>query len=148
MKFALIAFCSLLLLLFSILLFLIQQSKTPPELGLVDGQFSDCIYASNCVNSMAQGKAAIAPIPLSEQGWEKLPRVIRRMGGELVQQDGHYLRATFRTPMLGFVDDMELLWVRENALLQVRASSRVGRSDFAANRKRVEALREHLLLMH
>lgn len=147
MKITLIIVGCLAFLILAALLFFSYQSKTAPELGLVNGQLRACLYPSHCVNSMVQGEGMIAPISLSKARWLQLPRVIARMEGQLEQHDDHYLWATFRSPLFGFVDDMELLWDEDAGLLHVRASSRVGRSDFSANRKRVEVLREHLLLL-
>jgi uncharacterized protein (DUF1499 family) len=45
---------------------------------------------------------------------------------------------------MGFIDDVELLYDRKKQLIQVKSASRVGQSDFGANRKRVELLREGL----
>ncbi|RTZ73074.1 MAG: hypothetical protein DSZ00_05330 [Gammaproteobacteria bacterium] len=40
-----------------------------------------------------------------------------------------------------FVDDIELRLEEDEGVVQVRSASRVGRSDFGVNRKRVERLR-------
>jgi len=45
---------------------------------------------------------------------------------------------------MGFIDDVELLFVRTEQLIQVKSASRVGKSDLGANRKRVELLRDSL----
>ena len=60
----------------------------------------------------------------------------------IVKADGNYLYAEFRTPLLRFVDDVEL-W-KDGAVLHVRSASRLGRRDFKANRNRVEQLRAFL----
>ena len=55
-----------------------------------------------------------------------------------------YLYAEFRSKLLGFVDDLELLFDEKAGLFHVRSASRLGRRDFGVNRKRVELLRSKL----
>jgi uncharacterized protein (DUF1499 family) len=52
-----------------------------------------------------------------------------------------YLRATFRSRLFGYEDDVEFRLDIAAGVVHVRSASRVGHSDFGANRKRVEALR-------
>ena len=56
-----------------------------------------------------------------------------------------YLYAEYRTPLLRYVDDLELFYDERSGLVHVRSASRLGRRDFGVNRKRVEALRAILL---
>jgi uncharacterized protein (DUF1499 family) len=55
-----------------------------------------------------------------------------------------YLYAEFRSRLLGFVDDVELLFDENAGVFHVRSASRLGRRDFGVNRKRVELLRSKL----
>jgi uncharacterized protein (DUF1499 family) len=57
----------------------------------------------------------------------------------VIKQEQDYLYAEFRTPLMRYVDDVELYF--DGQVLQVRSCSRLGRRDFGVNRKRVEALR-------
>jgi uncharacterized protein (DUF1499 family) len=143
MKTALIIVVVVALLIPIALFVLAQKSKTIPELGLHDGRFQPCIYSTNCVNSMEQGEASIAPLQMNDvaQSWTRLPEILVDMGGQIEQQSDHYLWVTFSTKWFGFVDDMELLLDADNQLIHVRSASRVGRSDFGVNRERVEQLR-------
>jgi uncharacterized protein (DUF1499 family) len=54
---------------------------------------------------------------------------------------GPYVYAEFRSKLLGFVDDLELLYDDKAGLFHVRSASRLGRRDFGVNRTRVEKLR-------
>ena len=54
------------------------------------------------------------------------------------------MHAEIRSPLFGFVDDLELRIDPDRARVDVRSASRVGRSDLGANRRRVEVLRERL----
>ena len=62
-------------------------------------------------------------------------------GKSVVEAEGDYLYAEFRTPILRFVDDVELYYPKGSSSIQVRSASRLGRRDFKANRNRVEQLR-------
>lgn len=63
---------------------------------------------------------------------------------DVVTATDAYLHAECRSPILGFVDDLELSLRPREAQIQVRSASRVGYSDFGVNRRRVEDLRKRL----
>ena len=62
----------------------------------------------------------------------------------IVSEQTGYLYAEYRSPVLGFVDDVEFLLDSSAKLIHMRSASRLGRKDFGANRKRVEDLRAQL----
>jgi uncharacterized protein (DUF1499 family) len=62
-------------------------------------------------------------------------------GASIVIREDAYLYAEFRTPLLGFVDDVEFLLDADNQRIHVRSASRRGYSDFGTNRERVGAIR-------
>ena len=72
--------------------------------------------------------------------WKKLTKIITRQGGEVQQDDGSYLHATFTSPVFRYVDDVELRLDEDHGLIHIRSASRVGRSDFGVNRKRIERI--------
>jgi uncharacterized protein (DUF1499 family) len=59
----------------------------------------------------------------------------------IVREESGYLYAEFRSKLLGYVDDLELLFDQDAGVLHVRSASRLGRRDFGVNRARVEKLR-------
>ncbi|MDA9556784.1 DUF1499 domain-containing protein [Vibrio sp.] len=63
-------------------------------------------------------------------------------GSTLIEQDPSYLRFTFTSRILRFIDDFEVKV--EGNTLHVRSESRTGYSDFGVNKKRVEDLRLRL----
>jgi uncharacterized protein (DUF1499 family) len=65
-------------------------------------------------------------------------------GATVVRQDGAYLYAEYRTKIMKYVDDLELLFDASAGVFHVRSASRLGRRDFGVNRARVEALRKRL----
>jgi uncharacterized protein (DUF1499 family) len=116
--------------------------KRPANLGVKDGRLARCKRSPNCVSSQADPvdkEHYIAPIAFAG-GMEELRKAISELSlATIITVEGNYLYAEFRTPFLGFVDDVEFL--KEGDLLHVRSASRLGRRDFKANRRRVEQLR-------
>ena len=119
--------------------------KRPDNLGVKDGRLARCKRSPNCVSSQADPSDRehyIAPIAFSAGMAELKKRIESLSLARVIKAEGNYLYAEFRTPILRFVDDVELLLVGDT--IHVRSASRLGRRDFGANRKRVEALREFL----
>ena len=119
------------------------------NLGLSKGQLIECGKNPNCVSSQTtQSSMRIAPINASdtpELTWLMLRDLVETMPQAiLISENETYRHYQFTTPLMGFIDDVELLYDRKKQLIQVKSASRVGQSDFGANRKRVELLREGL----
>ena len=116
--------------------------KRPANLGVRDGRLAPCKRSPNCVSSQADPSDRehyIAPIAFAGS-MQQLRRAIEALAlATIVEEKGNYLYAEFRTPILRFVDDVELYL--DQGLIQVRSASRLGRRDFRANRNRVEQLR-------
>lgn len=117
----------------------------------IDGkvQLADCPDSPNCVSSTATDTSKqIDPIAYTRAESEVVPALVDWLGQqprvEVVRSTDDYLHATFRTALMGFTDDVELLR-QTDGFLQVRSASRLGKSDLGANRKRVESLRESLV---
>ena len=64
--------------------------------------------------------------------------VVQALAGEIVQDSGVYLHATFVTPIMRYKDDVELRL--DDDRIHIRSASRVGYSDLGANRQRVARL--------
>jgi uncharacterized protein (DUF1499 family) len=56
-----------------------------------------------------------------------------------------YIHAEFTSAFFRFVDDVEFYFDDKAKTLHVRSASRIGRSDFGVNRKRIEELRSRFL---
>lgn len=119
--------------------FLALKSKSGAAPGLVNGTLAPCPASPNCVSSEPGTPTSnfVTPLPIS--AWEKLPDAIGKAGGVIVKLEETYLAAEFSTPMMGYLDDVEFR--NADNQVHVRSASRVGRSDFGTNRKRVENLR-------
>ena len=116
----------------------------PDNLGVKDGRFIACKPTPNCVSSQADPadqEHYIAPIAFSGT-MQELRRAVESMTrAAVIREDGSYLYAEYTSALMGFVDDVELLLDEKARLVQVRSASRLGRSDFGVNRKRIEELR-------
>ncbi len=121
----------------------------PTDLGVRDGRLKACPDSPNCVNSQALD-AGQAIAPLTFQGnalaaMRTLARIVAATpGGMIITERDGYLQATFATPTMGFVDDVEFLVDPQRNVIEVRSASRLGHSDLGVNRKRVETLRQAL----
>lgn len=128
------------------------SGKTPEGLGVRDGRLAPCPASPNCVSSQA-GDAQHHVDPIAASGSQDvvmvdLANAIESMfGGKVVMLDGPYLRAEFTSRVMRFVDDLECYYDEDRGVLEVRSASRIGHSDFNANRKRVEELRETFTAM-
>ncbi|MEQ1438426.1 DUF1499 domain-containing protein [Fontimonas sp. SYSU GA230001] len=107
--------------------------------------FAPCEKA-HCVSSQQPGtRYAIEPLRYAgsrEAAQAALLRVLAGMPGARIETaSGDYVHATFTSPIMRYVDDLELRFAATEPVVHVRSSSRLGYYDFDVNRKRVEALR-------
>lgn len=109
-------------------------------------QLVPCPSSPNCVSTQAQNEDhAIAPFRYQKtraETKEALKAVIRSLPRtKLVEEDETYLHYEFTSLIMRFVDDVEFLFDDETKIIHFRSASRIGRSDFGVNRKRMEHLR-------
>lgn len=120
--------------------------RDQPEAGLVAGRLRADGTGSNfvCSETGTRPDRAIAPFAFTgtpEAAWVRLRTVMIESGGDVKRETEDYLWATFTTPVMRFVDDVELRLDRAANVIQIRSASRVGNHDLGANRRRVESLR-------
>ena len=118
--------------------------RRPTNLGVKDGRLAPCRSTPNCVSSQADPadrEHYIAPIAFRGR-MEDVRRAVESMArATVITADRNYLYAEYRTPLMRYVDDVELYYDERAGLVHVRSASRLGRRDFGVNRKRVEELR-------
>ena len=121
--------------------------RRPDNLGVREGRLAPCRTTPNCVSSQADARSDPGHYiePLARASWSAL----RELLGELprvriVEDQPQYLRAEFTSRLLGFVDDVEFHHHEGAGLIHVRSASRLGRSDFGVNRRRIEQIRRRL----
>ena len=129
------------------------EGSAPADLGVRDGRLKPPSPKANSVSSQAQlhpqhprqAQAQIAPLRYAGDGAAALARlqalVEATPGARVVKREADYLYATYTTPVLRFVDDVEFWLDPADRVIHVRSASRLGESDLGANRARIEALR-------
>jgi uncharacterized protein (DUF1499 family) len=122
-------------------------SGAPPgNLGVKDGRLAPCPASPNCVSSQSTDKDhAVEPLTYSTtptRAIEDLKTIILRMKrARIVTESGNYLHVEFTSAIWRFVDDVEFYFEENAKVIHIRSASRLGKSDFGVNRKRVEAVR-------
>lgn len=124
---------------------LVALSRGERKVGTVDGRLRPCSSASNCACSEDSGESAVEPFAIPDgvsprTAFEALEFVLMNEADVRTRSEG-YVHAVYTTPLLRFRDDFEARLDGGRDVIHVRSSSRVGRSDLGANRRRVEALR-------
>jgi len=124
-----------------------QESNAYSAPGLEESKLTTCPNKPNCVNSEYPSDQShfIAPLLLPELSWNDLKiilrQAIRQDGGAIKNTSENYIAAEYTSHWFGFVDDLELRFDPEKRILHMRSASRVGYSDFDANRERSERLK-------
>ena len=113
-----------------------------------EARLADCPGTPNCVSTQADDPdRRVKPLTYTIAAGDVMPAIARTLTShaqaDIVTESQDYLHATFRTPLMGFTDDVEFLRT-EGGSVQIRSASRLGKSDLGANRKRVESLRQSL----
>jgi uncharacterized protein (DUF1499 family) len=115
--------------------------RRPDNLGVTNGRLARCRRTPNCVSSQADPSDAEHYIPPLKGTMEAVRKAVESLPrATIVSEQENYLYAEFRSKLLGFVDDVEFFY--DGNAIQVRSASRLGRRDFAVNRRRIERLRE------
>ncbi len=121
------------------------SSRKQPELGLLDGRLRPCPSTPNCISSEGQGGYAfVEPLAYSAtttDAWQAIKQTVIATGGDIVSEQNTYLHATYATPLLRFIDDVEFRLDENHNVIHIRSASRVGRSDMGMNHKRVARIR-------
>ena len=121
----------------------------PANLGVKDSRLAPCPSSPNCVSSDAGDSAHSLPafqvaVPAA-QAWRIVRSTVASLPRtKIITESDDYLHAECSSAFFGFVDDLELHLRPAQNLIAVRSASRLGRSDFGVNRKRVENLRAQL----
>ena len=118
----------------------------PTDLGVKDGSLAPCPSSPNCVSSQSRDpEHAIAPFSYTAstpRAMANLKKVILRMKrSKIVEERDSYIHAEFTSAVWRFVDDVEFYFDEGAKVIHVRSASRLGKSDFGVNRKRVDEIR-------
>jgi uncharacterized protein (DUF1499 family) len=126
------------------------SGSRPANLGVTNGILSPCPSSPNCVSSQSPDKEHyVAPLRYEgtlTEARETLFSVIKSMDrARIVTDKGSYIHAEFTSALFRFVDDVEFYFDDANKTIHLRSASRVGYSDFGANRKRIENIRTRFM---
>lgn len=121
-------------------------SSKVPALGMSDGQFAVCPEGMDCVSSQATDEQhRIDPIKAHGEANKVMVdlgnAVESIFGGHVLETEGNYMRAEFKSSILRTMDDAEFLYDEQAGLIQVHAISRGETLNFSDNRDRIEELR-------
>ena len=125
------------------------SGKRPGEIGIDPAGLRGCPKSPNCVSSEAKDKQhAIESFCLKgdpNESWLLIQDEIASMPGwVIVTATDTYIHVECKSRIFRFVDDLELYFNSSNRIISIRSASRIGYSDFGANRRRVELLRKVL----
>ena len=132
-----------------IFVFLTGCSGTMPDLGISNGELAPCPKTPNCVSSQAHDKKHfIEPVIFAGTQQEAHDRLLQIIESEkrtrIITDQKDYIHVEFTSALFRFVDDVEFYFPTEKAgetVIHARSASRIGRSDFGVNRKRIERIR-------
>jgi len=112
----------------------------PLDLGLQGSQLRACASSAHCAYRRWSVDDTTAAMAALKQTLITSPRTT------LVTNDPerNYLHATASTPLMGFVDDVELHADQANGVIEARSESRLGESDLGVNSQRLDALKRAL----
>lgn len=112
---------------------------------MLNNQLRFCPATPNCVSSEQQVDGTfVEPFvytTTADNAWYNIKQVIIETGGIVLTEQNGYLHASYETPLMRYVDDVELRLDENKQVVHIRSVSRVGYSDLGANRKRTARIR-------
>ncbi len=109
--------------------------------------FTPCSGAPNCVSSQATPGSSHYVAPFTYAGEiqhvrEVLLQTLHASANATVTRaEPRFIQASFRSAVMGFVDDVTFIVQPQQGIIDVKSSARLGHYDFGVNRRRVEQLR-------
>lgn len=121
-------------------------------LGIDNGKLRPCPSTPNCVSSTAADeKHFIEPMLISASPDDIRDIILKTLDEfsrvKVTEMQADYIHAEFTSLIFRFVDDVEFYFPKSESdvvRVDIRSSSRVGRSDLGVNRKRMEAIRKKI----
>jgi uncharacterized protein (DUF1499 family) len=125
---------------------IIKNQKTPPTIGVKNGQFAPMPRTPNAVSSQSETEATrVDPIPFKQSGLKESKKAILQILDtfkdiDIIKEEKNYIHAVSTTVTLHFHDDLEFFFDERIRAIHFRSASRVGYSDLGLNRKRYNQL--------
>ena len=114
-----------------------SQKMTYENKGSIQTNLSPCKSKSNCYEGSVVYSKSVAEIKVI---------VLKNDQNTIRSNEGNYLYFVNQSSIFGFVDDVEFLIDHKLKKLHYRSSSRVGKSDIGANKKRIDGILAKLKL--
>ena len=108
----------------------------------------ECGILPHCVSSVdSRDSFKIAPLSHNHSSISKAKKELidflkKQERVEIKTNEENYVHATFKSEIMGFVDDVEFHF--KDKVVHVRSISRVGISDLGVNRARIERIRKEI----
>ena len=105
-----------------------------------------CPASPNCVCTLPTETEAkrMSPLEFGDSAAAAKSRLKRMLDGmsrvRLSEENGNYLRYTFKTLIGGFIDDVEFEIDEKYKKIDFRSASRKGYSDMGANKRRMKKI--------
>lgn len=119
-----------------------------PSLGVNNNRLASCPNTPNCVAShpSTPEKQRVPPILYTAEqalAYQQMEALLTEQNNAIIvsREHAHYIRADFKSPFMGFIDDVEF-YFQLPGVIAVRSASRIGYSDLGANRRRIEEIRK------
>lgn len=103
-----------------------------------------CPEAPRCVSSQsAEPDSHIAPLAVhNEFQWQYLQQLLIDLPRtRVIAQAKHYLHVEQHSAIMGYRDDVQLLYQPCQQRVDIRSAARIGYYDFQVNRQRIENIR-------
>jgi len=118
-------------------------------------RFADCPDSPNCVSSLGDpldGEHYISPYYLEISADAAFVKILQYLESRkdvkiLETEERLYIYAVFTSKIMHFKDDVEFRIQKDNSSgskVDIRSASRIGKSDFGVNRKRMDEIRDYL----
>lgn len=132
------------------LLFTLPVSAFSNQKIILNMKLKQCPNSPNCVSSQSESESHhIDPLPYNSSGDEAMKKIKKTILAmprtNLVEEKEHYLHVEFKSSVLRFVDDVEIIIDDSEKLIHLRSASRIGHSDFGANRRRIDEIKKNFL---
>jgi uncharacterized protein (DUF1499 family) len=125
---------------------IVKTSTLAAEVTAGKSRLAPCPESPNCVSSAdPMDKNYVEPLRYAGNMDTAYRQLVNMIGSQqrarIVVKEANYLRAEVKSAFLGFVDDVEFLFLMDQPVIHVRSASRVGYYDFGVNRRRIEDIR-------
>ncbi len=123
-----------------------RMQGAPANLGVTNGKLQDCPDSPNCISTQHNTKYPLAdPIPYEGSLADAKSTMLAVLDGmdrnKVLSSTADYIHAEFRSPTIGFGDDVEFYFDDEAKVIHFRSASRMGYDDLKANPRRMKTIR-------